>query len=55
MRIRYGWELALAALLVDEDAVAFHKTTPHYKTCVAKLEALMTWPRKKRLFNGVMP
>ncbi|MDF4112360.1 (4S)-4-hydroxy-5-phosphonooxypentane-2,3-dione isomerase [Escherichia coli] len=21
----------------DEDAVAFHKTTPHYKTCVAKL------------------
>lgn len=24
----------------DEDAVAFHKTTPHYKTCVAKLEAL---------------
>lgn len=26
----------------DEDAVAFHKTTPHYKTCVAKLESLMT-------------
>lgn len=39
----------------DEDAVAFHKTTPHYKTCVAKLEALMTGPRKKRLFNGLMP
>ena len=36
----------------DEDAVAFHKTTPHYKTCVAKLESLMTGPRKKRLFNG---
>lgn len=30
----------------DEDAVAFHKTTPHYKTCVAKLESLMTGPRK---------
>ena len=40
---------------VHEDAVAFHKTTPHYKTCVAKLEALMTGPRKKRLFNGLMP
>ena len=38
----------------DEDAVAFHKTTPHYKTCVAKLESLMTGPRKKRLFNGLM-
>ena len=33
----------------DEDAVAF------YKTCVAKLESLMTGPRKKRLFNGLMP
>ncbi|ELN0103799.1 hypothetical protein RY577_004144 [Shigella flexneri] len=39
---------------VDE-LVAFHKTTPHYKTCVAKLESLMTGPRKKRLFNGLMP
>lgn len=39
----------------DEDTVAFHKTTPHYKTCVAKLESLMTGPRKKRLFNGLMP
>ncbi|EEY1575766.1 autoinducer-2 (AI-2) modifying protein LsrG, partial [Escherichia coli] len=25
------------------------------KTCVAKLESLMTGPRKKRLFNGLMP
>ena len=33
----------------DEDAVAFHKT------CVKKLESLMTGPRKKRVFNGVMP
>ncbi|EFC2137025.1 autoinducer-2 (AI-2) modifying protein LsrG, partial [Shigella flexneri] len=24
-------------------------------TCVAKLESLMTGPRKKRLFNGLMP
>ncbi|EES5836797.1 autoinducer-2 (AI-2) modifying protein LsrG, partial [Escherichia coli] len=23
--------------------------------CVAKLESLMTGPRKKRLFNGLMP
>lgn len=39
----------------DEDAVAFHKTTPHYQACVAKLESLMTGPRKKREFNGLMP
>lgn len=39
----------------DEDAVAFHKTTPHYLECVAQLEPLMTGPRQKRVFNGLMP
>ena len=36
-------------------ALEKNKTTPHYKTCVAKLESLITGPRKKRLFNGLMP
>lgn len=39
----------------NKNAVAFHKTTPHYKTCVAKLKSLITKPRKKRLFNSLMP
>ncbi|EHC72683.1 Autoinducer 2 modifying protein LsrG [Salmonella enterica subsp. enterica serovar Montevideo str. S5-403] len=38
---------------VDEQAVAFHKTTPHYKTCVEQLEPLMTGPRtNKKSFYG---
>ena len=40
---------------VDEQAVAFHKTTPHYKTCVEQLEPLMTGPRTKKFFMGLMP
>lgn len=40
---------------VDEQAVAFHKTTPHYKTCVEQLEPLMTCPRAKQVFVGLMP
>lgn len=39
---------------VDEQAVAFHKTTPHYKTCVEQLEPLMTGADKK-VFMGLMP
>jgi len=39
----------------DEQAVAFHKTTPHYKKCVEQLESLMTGPRTKRVFTGLMP
>ncbi|MBC3381310.1 (4S)-4-hydroxy-5-phosphonooxypentane-2,3-dione isomerase [Serratia fonticola] len=39
----------------DEQAVAFHKTTPHYLACVEQLEALMTCPRKKTAFIGLMP
>ncbi|MBC3250573.1 autoinducer 2-degrading protein LsrG [Serratia fonticola] len=40
---------------VDEQAVAFHKTTPHYLACVKELESLMTGPRKKTVFIGLMP
>ena len=39
----------------DEQAVAAHKQTPHYLQCVEKLEALMTGPRKKTTFIGLMP
>ncbi|WP_312951623.1 (4S)-4-hydroxy-5-phosphonooxypentane-2,3-dione isomerase [Superficieibacter sp.] len=39
----------------DEQAVAFHKTTPHYKACVEQLEPLMSSPRKKTVFKGLMP
>ncbi|MDK2377838.1 (4S)-4-hydroxy-5-phosphonooxypentane-2,3-dione isomerase [Serratia fonticola] len=39
----------------DEQAVAFHKTTPHYQACVKELESLMTGPRKKTVFIGLMP
>ncbi len=37
---------------VDEQAVAFHKTTPHYKNLVwvAPFELLMTGPRTKVLW-----
>lgn len=40
---------------VDEEAVAFHKTTPHYKKCVELLEPLMSRPREKKVFIGLMP
>ncbi len=39
----------------DEAAVLAHKETPHYLACVEKLEALMSEPRKKRTFVGLMP
>ncbi|MEG0278457.1 MAG: (4S)-4-hydroxy-5-phosphonooxypentane-2,3-dione isomerase [Morganella sp. (in: enterobacteria)] len=39
----------------DDAAVAAHKKTPHYLQCVEKLEALMTGPRKKTAFIGLMP
>ncbi len=39
----------------DAEAVAAHKTTPHYLRCVEKLEALMSEPRKKTTFVGLMP
>ncbi|MBW5833070.1 (4S)-4-hydroxy-5-phosphonooxypentane-2,3-dione isomerase [Yersinia enterocolitica] len=40
---------------VDEAAVAAHKKTPHYLRCVEELEGLMTGPRKKTTFIGLMP
>ncbi|KAA8999265.1 (4S)-4-hydroxy-5-phosphonooxypentane-2,3-dione isomerase [Affinibrenneria salicis] len=39
----------------DEQAVAAHKRTPHYLRCVQRLEALMSEPRKKTTFIGLMP
>ncbi len=39
----------------DDAAVQAHKETPHYLACVEKLEELMSEPRKKRCFIGVMP
>lgn len=39
----------------DEVAVAAHKQTPHYLKCVEQLEGLMTGPRKKTVFIGLMP
>ncbi|GEM_PF-2258177 len=38
----------------DEEAVLAHKQTPHYLACVEKLEDLMSEPRKKRCFVGLM-
>ena len=39
----------------DEEAVQAHKQTPHYLACVEQLEELMSEPRKKRCFVGLMP
>ena len=39
----------------DEEAVLAHKKTPHYLACVDKLEDLMSEPRKKRTFVGLLP
>lgn len=39
----------------DDEAVLAHKQTPHYLACVEKLEALMSQPRKKQTFVGLMP
>ncbi|MCT8343360.1 MULTISPECIES: (4S)-4-hydroxy-5-phosphonooxypentane-2,3-dione isomerase [Photorhabdus] len=40
---------------VDEKAANAHKQTPHYLKCVEQLDFLMSEPRKKRSFIGVMP
>ena len=39
----------------DEEAVQAHKKTPHDLACVDKLEELMSEPRKKRSFVGLLP
>lgn len=38
----------------DEAALA-HKQTPHYLACVEKLDEMMSEPRKKRSFVGLLP
>ncbi|MDU1676968.1 MAG: antibiotic biosynthesis monooxygenase [Klebsiella pneumoniae] len=32
-----------------------HKKTPHYLACVEKLEEMMSQPRQKRSFIGLLP
>lgn len=39
----------------DEAAVLAHKQTEHYQVCVQKLESMMSQPRKKRSFIGLLP
>ena len=39
----------------DDEAVLAHKKTPHYLTCVEKLDEMMSEPRKKRSFVGLLP
>lgn len=39
----------------DEAAVLAHKQTPHYLACVEKLDDMMSEPRKKRSFIGLLP
>jgi len=39
----------------DEAAVLAHKQTPHYLACVEKLDEMMSEPRKKRVFVGLLP
>ncbi|MCP2001800.1 UNVERIFIED_ORG: autoinducer 2-degrading protein [Buttiauxella agrestis ATCC 33320] len=39
----------------NDEAVLAHKLTPHYLACVDKLDAMMSEPRKKRSFVGLLP
>ncbi|HKN05793.1 MAG TPA: (4S)-4-hydroxy-5-phosphonooxypentane-2,3-dione isomerase [Buttiauxella sp.] len=39
----------------NDEAVLAHKQTPHYLACVEKLEGMMSEPRKKRSFVGLLP
>ena len=39
----------------DDEAVLAHKETPHYKACVDALDSMMSEPRKKRSFIGLLP
>lgn len=38
----------------DDEAVLAHKKTPHYLACVEKLEEMMSQPRQKRSFIGLL-
>lgn len=39
----------------NDEAVLAHKQTAHYLACVEKLEAMMSQPRKKKSFVGLLP
>lgn len=39
----------------DEQAVAAHKNTSHYRRCAQQLESMMSGPRKKTTFIGLLP
>jgi autoinducer 2-degrading protein len=39
----------------DDAAVLAHKQTAHYLACVEKLDEMMSEPRKKRSFVGLLP
>jgi len=39
----------------DEAAVLAHKKTSHYLACVEKLDSMMSSPRKKQTFVGLLP
>jgi len=39
----------------NDEAVLAHKQTPHYLACVEKLDGMMSEPRKKRSFVGLLP
>ena len=39
----------------NDEAVLAHKQTPHYLACVEKLDEMMSEPRKKRNFVGLLP
>lgn len=46
-------EFLLWEVYVDEDAAAFHKTTPHYLAFDEKAPELMSRDRHKDLFEGI--
>ncbi|HEY2455513.1 MAG TPA: (4S)-4-hydroxy-5-phosphonooxypentane-2,3-dione isomerase [Scandinavium sp.] len=39
----------------NDAAVLAHKQTAHYLACVEKLDEMMSEPRKKRSFVGLLP
>ena len=45
----------LEVFRANHEAVLAHKKTPHYLACVEKLEEMMSQPRQKRSFIGLLP
>jgi autoinducer 2-degrading protein len=39
----------------NDEAVLAHKQTAHYLACVEKLEGMMSQPRQKKSFVGLLP